>query len=121
VKAYFIRSVRNICLDHIARQDSRDTYTSYQLTHALPNNLVDYPLLDFELEQLLTKSIDSLPDKIRETFVLSRMDGLTYPQIAEQQGISVKTVEYRVGKALSVLRTELSDYLPTALLFYLFH
>jgi len=119
VKAYFIRSVHNICLDHIARQDSRDTYKSYQLAHSSTKDLVDYPLLDFELEQLLNKTIDSLPDKIKETFILSRIDGLTYPQIAEQQGISVKTVEYRIGKALMILRTELSDYLPAALLFYL--
>ncbi|WP_163718672.1 RNA polymerase sigma-70 factor [Mangrovibacterium lignilyticum] len=120
VKSYFIRSVHNICLDHIARQDSRDSYKSYQLTHTSIQDLVDYPLLDFELEQLLNKTIDSLPDKIKETFILSRIDGLTYPQIAEQQGISVKTVEYRIGKALLILRTELSDYLPAALLFYLF-
>lgn len=119
VKSYFMRSVHNNCLDYLSRQDTRESYKAYQLAHSTYKDLVDYPLLDFELEQLLNKAINALPEKIRETFVMSRMDGLSYKEIADQQGVSVKTIEYRVGKALAILRTELRDYLPVSLLIYL--
>jgi RNA polymerase sigma-70 factor (ECF subfamily) len=52
-----------------------------------------------------------LPDGIRETFVLNRFEGFTYQQIATQENISVKTVEYRISKALAILRKDLGDYL----------
>jgi RNA polymerase sigma-70 factor (ECF subfamily) len=45
-------------------------------------------------------------------FVLSRMHGLRYSEIAHTLGISVKTVEAQMGKALRVMREELAPWLP---------
>jgi RNA polymerase sigma-70 factor (ECF subfamily) len=53
---------------------------------------------------LICDAIDKLPRKCRQVFVLSRVSGLTYPQIAERCGISVKTVEKHISHALSVCR-----------------
>ncbi|HFC00705.1 MAG TPA: RNA polymerase sigma-70 factor, partial [Phaeodactylibacter sp.] len=47
----------------------------------------------------------------RAVFQLSRFDGLTYQQIATQLGISIKTVENQMGKALRVLRERMKGYL----------
>ncbi len=44
--------------------------------------------------------------------MLSRFDGMTYNEIAMELGISEKTVEYHISKALKILRSELGDYLP---------
>ncbi len=47
---------------------------------------------------------------------MSRQDGLKYKEIARELNISVKTVENQMGKALSTLRSELSDYLPAVII-----
>lgn len=57
-----------------------------------------------ELQDLLERSIASLPDRCREVFYLSRMESLPNKQIAEQLNISPKTVENHITKALRVLR-----------------
>jgi RNA polymerase sigma factor (sigma-70 family) len=51
---------------------------------------------------LLRQMIDILPPKLREAFLLSRVGGLTYAQIADRCGVSVKTIEERMSKALSM-------------------
>ena len=59
----------------------------------------EYPLIDTELKLQIEKAIQNLPDGIRKTFILNRFEGLKYQQIADQENISVKTVEYRISKA----------------------
>jgi len=71
-----------------------------------------------ELEQKIRQAIDRLPLERRKVFIMSRYDGLTYNQIAEKLGISVKTVENQMGKALKTLREDLSEYLPWLILFF---
>lgn len=67
--------------------------------------------LQGELEQHITAAIHSLPPKCRTVFQLSRFEDLTYLEIADQMGISIKTVENQMGKALRVLRKRLHHYL----------
>jgi len=64
-----------------------------------------------ELEREIELAINSLPEKCRMVFEFSRMEGLKYGEIAEKMGISVKTVEAQMSKALTVLRTHLSEFL----------
>lgn len=114
VKSYLLRSVHNRCLDFIAHQNIKANHRSYRQSHFSEEELLDYPLLDFELEERLKRAIDSLPDGIRETFIMNRVKGMSYQQIAETEGVSVKAIEYRISKALSLLRDDLKDYLPLA-------
>ncbi|MCB0568534.1 MAG: RNA polymerase sigma-70 factor [Phaeodactylibacter sp.] len=67
--------------------------------------------LHTELEQSVRNAIDTLPPKCRAVFQLSRFEELTYNEIADQMGISVKTVENQMGKALRLLRERLQGYL----------
>jgi len=57
-----------------------------------------------DYDTLLKKALENLPPKCREVFVLSRVSNLTYKQISESLGISIKTVENQMGKALKILR-----------------
>lgn len=75
--------------------------------------------LENELFSLFQKAMDKLPEALRQAFELSRMDGFTHKEIAEQLGVSPQTVNYRLGKALGILREELKDYLPIFLFLWI--
>lgn len=64
-----------------------------------------------ELAAALRRAVERLPARRREIFVLHRSRGLTYPQIAGRLGISVKTVETQIGRALVAVRDVLRPYL----------
>lgn len=66
-----------------------------------------------ELRIRIDKIIDSLPDKTRRVFLLSRVDGLTNKEIAVKLEFSEKSVEYHMSKAIKAFRNLLSDYLPS--------
>lgn len=55
------------------------------------------------MEALYLAALDELPPKQREAFLLSRQQGLSYPEIAERQGVSVKTVETHIMPVLKTL------------------
>lgn len=120
IKSYFLRSIHNRCLDFLAHRDITEAYRTYQLNHFSQEDIQEYPLLEFELERRLQKAIEALPDGIRETFIMNRIDGLCYQEIADKENVSIKTIEYRISKALSLLRKDLREYLPLALLLYTF-
>ena len=65
-----------------------------------------------ELDREFRRVMQSLPDVEREVFEMSRRDGLKYSEIAGVLGISVKTVEARMGRVLKALRTQLADWMP---------
>lgn len=69
-----------------------------------------------ELNNNITEAINALPPKCRAIFQLSRFEQLSYKEIAERLGISIKTVENQMGKALKVLRVSLKSYLGTFLI-----
>lgn len=119
VRSYFLRSVHNRCLNFLALNNLKKAYHDYQLSRLSQDTILEYPLLDFELEHQLQKAIESLPDGIRETFVMNRIEGLTYQEIADKEGVTIKAIEYRISKALILLRKDLQDYLPLALAFYM--
>lgn len=64
-------------------------------------------LLGEDISNALREAIDKLPERCREVFMLSKMEELSNKEIAERLGISVKTVEVQMTKALSRLRKEL--------------
>lgn len=66
-----------------------------------------------ELRERFQRAMDALPPQCRHIFELSRFESLKYREIADQLGISIKTVETQMGKALRVMRVQLADYLIT--------
>jgi RNA polymerase sigma-70 factor, ECF subfamily len=65
-----------------------------------------------ELEDKIQEALLKLPEQCRLVFKLSRFEELKYAEIASQLNISIKTVENQMGKALKIMRDQLSDYLP---------
>lgn len=72
-----------------------------------------------EIQDIVDRTLESLPDKTREIFRASRIDNKSYKEIAQQYGITVKGVEFHITKSNKALRDALKDYLPLwVLLFY---
>ena len=59
------------------------------------------------------EAIDHLPDDEREVFGLVRVQGLTHPEAAEVTGVSIKTVQRRLNRAMVLLWKELEQLRPT--------
>ena len=72
--------------------------------------------LDKELQQLFENALQRLPDNLREVFILSRVEQLSYKEIAQRLGINVKAVDNRLARTMRILRQELKNYLPILLL-----
>jgi len=70
-----------------------------------------------EIEDILNNAVNNLPEKCREIFILSRMEGLKHEEIAKKLNISVNTVQNHISKALRKLKTELKDFLPLFIFF----
>jgi len=71
-------------------------------------------LFSSEIQILLKKTLDSLPEQTREIFKLNRFACKSNKEIAEHYGISIKTVEYHMSKSLKTLRIAFKDYLTVA-------
>ena len=63
-----------------------------------------------ELSAAISRAVGLLPDRCRQVFTLNRQHHLTYREIAETLGISVKTVEVHMGRAFAALRAQLSAW-----------
>lgn len=113
VTAYLYRSVYNDCLNYLKHQKVQASYTmhkAWSLKNESDNASAKVQLS--ELQQKLDAALSELPEQCRTIFQMSRFEELKYREIASRLGISVKTVENQMGKALSILRTKLADYLP---------
>lgn len=120
VASYLYRSVHNECLNYIKHQKVKAAYQAHAArTMEHINNAAEKLRLK-ELEQRLEKALNELPEQCRTIFQMSRFEELKYAEIAGRLGLSVKTVENQMGKALKLLRTKLADFLP-ALLMLLFN
>ena len=117
LSSYLFWSVHNRCLTCIdSGKAKRRTDAVYW--EKMPD-FVGIESESFELERLIGKlneALDSLPSTYREAIVLHRFHGLTYAEIAARSGVSVKTVDYRMQRALKSLRIKLQD-IPVLLLF----
>ena len=111
-RAYLIRSTRNRALNHIRHQRIVEREASSAALESRSSPSAEDEVLGVELEQAVRDAIGGLPENCREVFLLSREQGLKYAEIAAVLGISIKTVEKRMGQALSELRQRLAPWLP---------
>ncbi|WP_163715274.1 RNA polymerase sigma-70 factor [Mangrovibacterium lignilyticum] len=109
VKSYLFRAVKNQLINWINHKKVEQKYLD-KLASDEKDSQVDQYFVEVDLHQKIEASIESLPPKRKEIFKLSREDELTYREIADRLGISVKTVETQMGLALKHLREDLKEY-----------
>ncbi len=65
-----------------------------------------------EIQQIIQKTLNSLPQRTREIFMMSRFGNKPHKELAERFNISVKGVDYHIARSVKDLRVALKDYLP---------
>ena len=123
--AYLFSAVKHRCLNFLRSQLSivdRRQPLSDIMEQEFKLKLYSLQLLDDsqmsidEVEKQICRAIDNLPERCREIFVMSKLKGMKYREIAGALGISQNTVEGQMAIALKKLREELRHCLPLLLL-----
>lgn len=113
INAYLFRLVKNRCLDYLRRRISEQKYMDYLLTSCIEMEITSEcsGLEEKDAKILIRAAINSLPERCREIFLLSRLRRLKNKEISEKLGVSVNTVESQMGIALRKLRIKLNTSL----------
>ncbi|MEG4334873.1 MULTISPECIES: sigma-70 family RNA polymerase sigma factor [unclassified Microcoleus] len=117
-KAWLTTLTRNLCVD-IYRERSRganrvediEVYASSEEQGLLRSeDTPEIALETGEKRMVIHRAIDNLPPRLRETFILHFYQELSYPEIAERQGISYQNICKRISQARAILREGLRGY-----------
>ena len=110
LEAYLAVCVKYRVLKVLATRYRFQKYIDHSFNSSTENNNSTLEWLEFtELKSRLETLVSNLPEKCRLVYRLSREQGLSQKQIANECEISEKTVEAHIGKALKVLRTQLGQ------------
>ncbi|MFY9154438.1 MAG: RNA polymerase sigma-70 factor [Prolixibacteraceae bacterium] len=118
LRNYLFTLVKNNCLNILKRQQIllkhhekirwMEMHYQYESLSRMGDDFLEFDELKEEIDQ----AIQNLPKHCRVVFEMSRFQDLKNREIAEKLGISQKTVEAHLTKALKILRKDLKDYLP---------
>ncbi len=121
LRSYLFRAVHNRCMNYLrdkAKFHSKDITEIDYLFKLEKDGSENYEF--HELEARIINEINKLPPNCSRIFRLSRFEGKKYKEIAMELGVSVKTVEAQMSKALMILREKLADFLHLIIFFVLF-
>ncbi|MDR1091042.1 MAG: RNA polymerase sigma-70 factor [Prevotella sp.] len=119
IPAYVLTIVKNKCLSylrHLQIQEQviskihSDAQWEMEIRIARLDDCDPHQIFTGEIQELVKKSVSSFSEQTKTIFKLSRNELLSAKEIAEKLGISVKTVEFHISKAIKILRKELKDY-----------
>lgn len=119
IKSYLFVAVKNHCFNQLKVNERK-----YWMDETMEDDIrISTPdasaVIDAkQLDQKIKAAIEALPPKCGLIFKMSRFEEKSYKEIAEALELSVKTVENQMGKALSLLRSSLSDYLGKTFVFF---
>ncbi len=124
LEAFLFKLVRNRCIDYIKhmkvinnRMQEIHVFSKYEELYRIDFiGNEPYVLIEKELKAKIETTIQGLPDRCREVFILSRINGLKNREIAEKLHISIKNVERHLKRALHSFRENFSEEFPLALI-----
>lgn len=109
LKSYLTVLVQNRALDELRHDKVKARYASdvsLRLLELSPEEHLFYN----ELNNALNSVVDELEPTLRDTLLMSVRNHLTYPQIAAELGVSVRTVESRISRAMKIIRQSLNHF-----------
>lgn len=110
LKAFLRRSVVNRSIDELRKKRIKWEEEVTDANAPIATGNIDRQLETSELEQVIHRAVDSLPEKCKLVFSLSRYEDMSHGEISEALGISKKTIENQITKALKVLRAAVDVY-----------
>ncbi|MCK0160591.1 RNA polymerase sigma factor [Allomuricauda sp. F6463D] len=102
-KSYVYTVANNLYLNVIKAEKVRLKHAS-SLSNDRTNESPEFLMEEKEYKQKLDNALNALPENQRTTFLLNRIDGKKYAEIAEMEGVSIKAIEKRMHLALKSLR-----------------
>lgn len=116
LETYLFVAIRNHCLNHLAQYSNYHVMLEPETSRAEIVNL-NNPEWEMEWKEIyarLNKAIDELPDQCRTVFKLIKEEGFRYKQVAEILGISPRTVETQLFRAIRKLDRVIEMYVENA-------
>lgn len=104
-KSYVYTVANNLYLNVIKAEKVRLKYADKTLSST--NESPEFIMEENQFKQKLDKALAGLPENQRTVFLLNRIDGKKYAEIAEMEGVSVKAIEKRMHLALKTLREKI--------------
>lgn len=105
-KAFVYKVANNLYLNVLKAEKVRLKYAE-KATKDRNQESPEFLLEEKEFKEKLDRALDSLPENQRTVFLLNRIDGKKYAEIAEIEGVSVKAIEKRMHLALKTLREQI--------------
>lgn len=127
---FLFATVRNLALNYLKHKQAdiraregmgSDRDREIQLRLSSLSECDPSKLYQADIREIIDDTLKHLGERTETIFRLSSFEGITNKEIASELGISEKTVEYHISKALKELRVSLGDYLPMLLFFNLYH
>lgn len=124
IEGYLYRLVRNQCLDYIRfikviseQEVELDSIQKFEELYRI-DFIRDEPylLIQEELKKQIEETIDALPPRCREVFILSKIEGLKNREIAERLQINIKNVERHLARATQTFRERFQNDLPLGII-----
>jgi RNA polymerase sigma-70 factor, ECF subfamily len=111
IKSYLLKTVQNKCIDWYRHRKIMRIH-DHLILQSSPRYVyeTDNYILQSELQEQIDAALAKLPDEISGAFRMNRYKGLKYHEISKIMGVSVRTIEVRIGRALNLLRNHLKDY-----------
>jgi len=122
VEGYLVAAARNKVFNHIRSLEIKRKYArTINNNEALSHAAVDEHSRSRELQQLYQNQINKLPPKMKQIYVLSKLEGYATPEIAQHLSLSEQTVKNQLATAVKRIREALEPYrlLLVAIIFYL--
>ncbi len=105
-KSYLYTVANNLYLNVIKAEKVRLKYADLH-SNSISNESPEFVLEEKQFQKRLDDALNALPENQRTTFLLNRIDGKKYAEIAEMEGVSVKAIEKRMHLALKTLREKI--------------
>ncbi|QZE14235.1 RNA polymerase sigma-70 factor [Halosquirtibacter laminarini] len=120
IRSYLLTSARNGCLNYLKRASRTEHFEQQILENSqLYANSSEDLISISELEQMLKDALEKLPESYRKVFEMSRIQKKKNKEIAQEIGVSEKTVERRKKFVTDHLKKNFKDYYSIILLLYI--
>ena len=102
--SYMVRAVKNNCISFLRKQRQEVMSLDDEQAPVVCLEIIDEDAEETSADEKLDRILSVLPPKCKQIFLMSKLHGMKYQEIAEQLNLSVKTVENQMGKALKLIR-----------------